>query len=252
MCVQDTGEITCNNGTSNQSSSGWDCLYRAAAGGGRDFLAGAEGATGAHGYANLPDTPLASRWPSFAGLVAVNSTRAGWASAAHSNFRDNVFLNMSHNICLLTSYNGTPEHPGEACDESLPEPGLPHFIDRSGSIDANFSWFPEAAELEFTNVTLGFDTKGMGLVCDGWRQTLPDPTKYRPWVKNAFNGVPSFSHDQWVTKNVRYTPEAAALRAGLRSGQALTQNFVSCNIVFCETSTRFVSRLTAAMTIMKL
>ena len=101
----DTGEITCSNGTSNLSSSGWDCLYRAAAGGGRDFLAGAEGATGAHGYAGLPDTPLAKRWPSFARLVAVNSTRAGWASAAHSNFRDNVFLNMSRKICLLTSYH---------------------------------------------------------------------------------------------------------------------------------------------------
>ena len=116
---------------------------------------------------------------------------------------------------------------GEACDDDLPEPGLPHFIDKRGSVDAEFSWFPGAAELEFSNATLGFDTKGMGLVCDGWRRTMPDPTKYRPWVKAAFDGVPSFSHQQWVTKSEPYTPEAAALRAGLRSGQALVLNFTT-------------------------
>ena len=47
------------------------------------------------------------------------------------------------------------------------------------------------------------------------------------WVKAAFDGVPSFSHQQWVTKNEPYTPEAAALRAGLRSGQALVLNFTT-------------------------
>ena len=39
----------------------------------------------------------------FQGAMEVKG--GGWASAAHSNFRDNVFLNMSRKICLLTSYH---------------------------------------------------------------------------------------------------------------------------------------------------
>lgn len=159
----DTGEITCNNGTSNVSSSGASmsfrqdlklapdyssascnprrclsvvaalipgthCLYRASGGGGRDFVAGTEAALGVHSYEALFSTPLAKRWPSFGRLMSINSTKAGWASAADSNFQDNVFLNNSRNICLLTNYHGTAQHPGEACDEQLPEPGLPQFM----------------------------------------------------------------------------------------------------------------------------
>jgi hypothetical protein len=155
----------------------------------------------------------------------VNSTRAGWASAAHSNFRANVFLNNSRNICLLTSYHGTEQHPGEACDEQLPESGLPHFIDKSGSIQADWSWFPEAQGLEFVNATLGFDTRQMGLRCDGWRRSLPNPKIFRPWVKAHFANVPSFAGNQSIGKSQPYTVEAAAIRAGLRSGKALVLNF---------------------------
>jgi hypothetical protein len=69
-------------GTSNISSSGWDCKYRASGGGGRDYVAGTESALGVHSYQELFDTPLAKRWPSFGRLMSINSTQAGWASAA--------------------------------------------------------------------------------------------------------------------------------------------------------------------------
>eukprot|EP01046_Picozoa_sp_COSAG06_P001982 COSAG06_NODE_66_length_26393_cov_6.455161_25_plen_94_part_00 len=57
----------------------------------------------------------------------------------------------------LTNYHGSAQQPGEACDEQLPEPGLPHFIDKTGSIEAEWGWFGDAAatSLEFVNATLG-------------------------------------------------------------------------------------------------
>ena len=74
---------------------------------------------------------------------------------------------------------------------------MPHFIDKTGSrsveydsfscrssifdagtIDAEFSWFPKSDRLEFKNATLGFDTTQMGLRCDEFRRSLPDPTKF--------------------------------------------------------------------------
>jgi hypothetical protein len=177
-------------------------------------------------WANLTPFSL-KRWPSFSKLLAVNSTRKGWASAAGSNFRDNVFLNNSRNICLLTSYYGTLAHPGEHCDEQLPVAGLPQFIDSRGSIEADWSDFPGAsgAGLEFVSKRLGFDTTRMGLRCDDWRRSMPDKSKYRAWVKKSFDGVPSFAGNQSTGESQPYTPGAAALRAGLRSGRALVQNF---------------------------
>lgn len=65
-----------------------------------------------------------------------------------------------------------------------------------------------------------------GLYCDEWRRSLPDATKYRPFVKNAFAdvmGLPEHGH---------YTPAAAELRSGLRTGQALVLNFtVPCPLL---------------------
>ena len=92
------------------------------------------------------------------------------------------------------------------------------FIDQTGTVDADWTWFPGAAELEFVNETLGFDTGEMGLRCDEWRRVAPVKSKYRPWVKMAFEDVPSAATGP-------YTPEAAAIRAGLESGHALVLNF---------------------------
>ena len=73
-----------------------------------DYIWKTEQALGVSRFADMFDTPLARRWPTFAKLLRVNSTTEGWASAAGSNFRDNVFLNNSAgNVCLLTSYHGT-------------------------------------------------------------------------------------------------------------------------------------------------
>ncbi len=134
-----------------------------------DYIWKTEQALGVKGYAAIFNTSLARRFPSFAKLLAVNSTTEGWASAANSTFSGNVFLNNSANICLLTSYHGTPTTPGEFCDDKLPHPGFPKFIDQSGTINAEWSWFPEAtakSSFEFSNTTLGFDTRQMGLRCD--------------------------------------------------------------------------------------
>jgi hypothetical protein len=68
-------------------------------------------------YAAMLTTPLAGRFPTFSKIISVNSSSAGWASPALSNFRDNIFLNNSGgNICLLFSY-----HPpnNQLCDEAL-------------------------------------------------------------------------------------------------------------------------------------
>jgi hypothetical protein len=176
-----------------------------------DYIWKTEQALGVPDFASLLSTPLAQRFPTFARLLAVNSSTAGWASAVDSNFRGNVFLNNTGgNVCLLTSY-----HPpnNEKCDGDLDD----EFIDQAGSVEASWEWFPAAATaLEFVNASLGFDTRAMGLRCDGWRKSMP--VGYRPWVKAAFDGVPSAAVGS-------YTPEAAAIRAGLESGRALVLNF---------------------------
>ena len=65
----------------------------------------------------------------------------------------------------------------------------------------------------------------MGLRCDDWRRSLPSAVVYRPWVRRFFDGVDSFAGNQSIGDSGEYTPEAAALRAGMRSGQALVLNF---------------------------
>ena len=49
---------------------------------------------------------------------------------------------------------------------------------------------------------------------------MPDPTKYRPFVKKAFDGVSAYAG-----RDSKYTPDAASIRSGLRSGNALVLNF---------------------------
>lgn len=172
--------------------------------------------------------------------MSLNSTQRGWASAGNSLFTGNVFINNSQcNICFedaetrdgqsgVHTWHGSQAR-GSAGPGSYPIAplsnasafGMPasFYMDWSGSIDANWSWFPGASQLEFVNASLRFDTRQAGLYCDGWRRSVPDPTKYRPFVKHAFAsvmGIPEHGH---------YTPEAAALRSGLRTGQALVLNF---------------------------
>ena len=190
-----------------------------------DYIWKTEMALGVKSFGELFDTPFAKRFPTFAKLLAVNSTTEGWASAADSNFRDNVFLNNSvGNICLLTGYHGTPTNPESFCDAELAlrqhTGKLPRLIDQTGSKEATWADFPGAAKggLEFVNSKLGFDTGSMGLRCDEFRRTIPDPALFRPWVRARFEGVPSAAGG-------KYTPEAAAVRSSLASGPALVLNF---------------------------
>ena len=183
-----------------------------------DYVWRAQQALGVTAFEDMFTTTLAKRFPAFARLLSVNSTTAGWASPAKSDFRNNVFLNNSvGNICLRTSFHAPH---AQFCDAQLPRPGQPTFIDQRGSVEAQWAWFPQATTtLEFVNTSLGFDTRSMGLRCDEWRKALPVASLYRPWVKHRFEGVPSSAPGP-------YTPAAAAVRAGLRSGAALTQDFV--------------------------
>ena len=176
-----------------------------------DYIWKVEQSLGVPNYKSAFSTPLAERFPTFAKILAVNSTSAGWASPSLSNFRDNIFLNNSGgNICLLTGY-----HTPAVCDEQLASnKTLSKFVDLRGSHEGSWSSFPGANRLEFVNLTLGFDTGKMGLVCDGWRKAMPPKGGYRPWVKDAFDGIPSAAAGS-------YTPAAAAARAALRSGQHL-------------------------------
>lgn len=98
-------------------------------------------------------------------------------------------------------------------------------MDWTGSGEGQWAWFPAADALEFVNATLGFDTRRAGLHCDDFRKTLPDAARYRPWVLAAFAGVSAVGSGG-------YTPAAAAVRSGLRTGQALLLNFtVPCPAV---------------------
>ena len=126
---------------------------------------------------------------------------------------------MSSNICLLTSYhppNNT--HCDDALEHAQQTGALPKLIDMSGTVNAQFDWFSNAADLEFVNATLGFDTRSMGLRCDGWRRSIPVARLYRPWVKQTFADVPSAADGD-------YTPEAAGIRASMHSGLMLIHNF---------------------------
>eukprot|EP00035_Acanthoeca_spectabilis_P008349 m.152458 g.152458 ORF g.152458 m.152458 type:complete len:932 (+) comp14323_c0_seq3:85-2880(+) len=222
-----------------------------------DYVWNAENDLGVAGsYPALFRTALAQRFPSFAKQMSLNSTHNGWASAAASTFTNNVFLNNSQcNVCFedaearggepnVHTWHGSTAH-GSAGPANAPIAplsnasawGLPasHYMDWSGSVEAEWSWFPEADQLEFVNASLGFDTRQMGLYCDGWRRNLPSAPLCRPYVKKAFDDVtalPAHGH---------YTPEAAAIRSGLRTGRALVLNFtVPCPATLPQTHCRGV------------
>ena len=201
-----------------------------------DYVWNAETDLGVPGsYGALFTTALAQRFPSLARRLSTNSTHAGWASAAATKATGNVFINNSQcNICFedAESRNGkTGVHtwhgaagPGAHAIAPLSNAsafGLPaaYYVDWSGSVDADWRWFPRANQLEFVNASLGFDTRRAGLFCDGWRRSIPDATRYRPFVKSAFAGIMA------LPEHGHYTPEAAALRSGVRTGRALLLNF---------------------------
>ena len=60
-----------------------------------DYIWKTEQSLGVKDFPSIFKTSLAKRFPTFAKLLAVNSTTEGWASAANSTFTDNVFLNNS-------------------------------------------------------------------------------------------------------------------------------------------------------------
>jgi hypothetical protein len=199
-----------------------------------DYVWNAENDLGVAGsYSELFTTALARRFPTFARMLSANSTHEGWASAGSQRMTGNVFINNSQgNICVEDAERrggkegvhtwhcqGGPAgaYPPLSNGSAF---GLPdsHYIDWKGSVDAEWSWFPNAHELEFHNASLRFDTRQSGLYCDEWRRSIPDARKYRPFVKDAFDGLTALGHGH-------YTPEAASQRSGVRTGQALVLNF---------------------------
>lgn len=178
-----------------------------------DFIWRTEKSLQVESYDDLFLTPFATRFRTFATMLKVNSTVKGWASAAGSNFNNNVFLNNSvGNVCFTV--NSGPN--GSACDADLNKTGSSAFLNLAGNVEGTWEQFPGAGQLEFVNSGYGFDTREAGLRCDEFRTKLPTPSVYRPWVKEAFAGVPSTA-----PKGSKYTPEAAEIRGGLRSGQRL-------------------------------
>jgi hypothetical protein len=195
-----------------------------------DYVWRAEQATGATtGWGSLFDTALANRFPTFADMLRVNSTTRGWASCERTDFRGNVFLNNSAHFEFSTrAANGSVV---VLYDDAALEHGA-GCIDASGTVDAEWAWFPRADSLEFTLTDPPIDTTRAGLRCDEFRKRMPNKATYRAWVRNAFDGVPSHgplcsqadpSCPRWT-----YTPEAAAVRAGLRSGRKLLDESVLC------------------------
>jgi len=185
-----------------------------------DYIYKTESALGVDNYEALFTTNLSRRFPTFARMLSVNSTTAGWASAKDSNFRANIFVNNSvGNICFSKGFGDGSLICDEALDKnSVHGEPMKSFINSDGSLEGDFTWFPGAADLELVNKSLGIDSNHAGLQCDEWRRSMPMKSLFRPWVKAFFEEVPS-------TASGDYTPEAAALRASMRSGMALTQNF---------------------------
>lgn len=180
-----------------------------------DYVWRLEQAVGASNFEQLFNSKLAQRFPSFARNLAVNSTATGWGSCAESRYNSNLFLNNSHRF-QFASPNGkvvTTYYDEEALEKGA-------CMDATASVDASWDWFPDADNLKFASPEFSLDTAAAGLQCDGWRRRLPDAGAYRPWVLKTFKGLPSSS-----PAGAAYTREAAALRSGLRSGEALLGNY---------------------------
>jgi hypothetical protein len=157
-----------------------------------DYIYKTEQSLGVKNYEALFSTPFAKRFATFRRLLAVNSTTKGWASAMLSNFRGNIFLNNSvGNICMASGHDSPTD--GLHCDDELTNNTahgllLDKYMDRTGSGEGEWAWFPGAAQLEFVNESLGFDTRRAGLVCDEFRRSMPVKAMYRPWLKTRFDG----------------------------------------------------------------
>jgi hypothetical protein len=191
-----------------------------------DFIWNSEQDLGVH-VANMSSTMLATRFPSFAQAITVNSTEKGWASVEHSAFQHNMYLNLSGcKVAFLTrGVNGTPpvatgqlgeqhDYGTVVCDQAIDKNGFAHWIDRRDSIDAMWSWFPHSRQLEFKHPLINVDTGRAGLRCDQWRKSMPSPAAYRPWVRAAFAHLNS-------SGGPTYSREIATEISGLRSGKHL-------------------------------
>ena len=96
-----------------------------------DFIWRTEQSLSVKTYPDLFTTPFAARFPTFATMMRVNSTTQGWASAAGSNFNNNVFLNNSvGNVCFRVGYGPN----GQACDQSLWKVGASKFLNVAGNV----------------------------------------------------------------------------------------------------------------------
>ena len=130
-----------------------------------DYIYKTEASLGVANFEALFRTNLSQRFPTFQRMLAVNSTKAGWASAMSSNFARNTFLNNSGgNICIRTGFGAD----GSICDQDLHTHsvhGLPAtaFINDQGSQEASWGWFPDPGAMDFSNATLGIDTSAAGL-----------------------------------------------------------------------------------------
>ena len=197
-----------------------------------DFVWRAEQAVGAKDWEGLFKTKLAKRFPTFAAMMAVNSSKKGWGSCQGCNFNHNIFLNNSHNFGFNTRVNGSLT---QVYDEEALKLGA-NCLNADGSRNATFAEFPGADNLEFVLASEAIDTKKIGLRCDEFRRHMPMPHKYRPWVRQFFDGVPSFTPICWPKftgpaqekceqEFNKYTPAAASLRASMRSGLKLLEDF---------------------------
>merc|ERR1711920_844794 len=77
---------------------------------------------------DLLTAPFAKRFPTFASMLAVNSTEAGWASPSRSNFRHNFFLNNSvGSVCMAVRLDTSVESDlglSTICDDQITKQGF--------------------------------------------------------------------------------------------------------------------------------
>jgi len=190
-------------------------------------------------YSDLLNSSMAKRWPKFRYLMSINSTVAGWASAANSSFTNNIGMNITTDVtgasrrrvksggvvCFRRGWSGNADLK---CDADIDggflnaahhDAPMRQLVDTTGTLNLpEADWdatFPQWRQMEFVNAAKKIDTGKAGLYCDQYRRKMPRKSVYRPWVKQFFNGQPSCMKDCGIDT---YSAETASYVASMKSG----------------------------------
>jgi hypothetical protein len=181
-------------------------------------------------WADIFTSRMALRFPTFAEMMKVNSSKQGWASCEGCDYSGNIFLNNSKRFGFTTRFqNGStvPLYDDDAVHPPAdPMRGGKRCITKADYTDAQFSDFPRHQQLEFKALGGAIDTTKIGLRCDEFRRSMPAKATYRAWARRYFDGVASHCPICWGNAKtpgcpIVYTAAAATKIASMESGAKL-------------------------------